>query len=574
MKKIKYLVIMLMMGICLVGVSCSSNNTKSVVSITQNDAGKLVVEYSDGTTSEITVPAGEDGAQGPKGDTGEKGEQGEQGEQGPKGDDAKPIEFRYYKAKLWWRYVGTDAWIALVSADELNVENAKLEDFAMNVYSEDYDVSIKVGNSVEVNGSWVQSTIAGNTLTVPYTVGETTTYFDVTIGGVNGTTIITYETEGVNEQEVAVVDNNPITDYIGTYTLVGPDQSEVVVEITEYSVNITTTSQIYMTSYGKGDVLYAKQNYDGEATVVITKTADGLTFETSLPNADGEYVPCSDYTITKWVDVAEVMGIYTVYTNDVETFDVSLGNYGSLDLYDDTYNTYEYAVDTASFTYNGIEYKFKYVDGVIQASSDVEGAVITIKKWDDLTIALNKFTTIDSNLNTIDWSIDEYGSCYKGDDYYGDSSQRKNVITCEPYNKSSSLVITYDETTATYTGVYHENGSETQLTIAMYVTIEDFLGIYTGSYTANGGTSTVNFEIGMNPYDEGQYAIIIAGNPYSSYTIADRQFTYINNRGGYGYQITANYDGSKSVVYFLVDENNDPDPATFINCTINYTPGA
>ena len=74
---------------------------RSITSTAVNDAGELVVTYSDGTTENLGVVVGEDGKdgapgeqgeQGEKGDKGDPGEQGEQGEKGDKGDPGRGVE--------------------------------------------------------------------------------------------------------------------------------------------------------------------------------------------------------------------------------------------------------------------------------------------------------------------------------------------------------------------------------------------------------------------------------------------------------------------------------------------------
>ena len=71
---------------------------RSITSTAVNDAGELVVTYSDGTTENLGVVVGEDGKdgapgeQGEQGEKGDKGDPGEQGEQGEKGDKGDPGE--------------------------------------------------------------------------------------------------------------------------------------------------------------------------------------------------------------------------------------------------------------------------------------------------------------------------------------------------------------------------------------------------------------------------------------------------------------------------------------------------
>lgn len=63
-----------------------------IKSLTINEAGELVIVYTDGNQSNLGKVVGADGQPGTQGPTGEKGEQGIQGEQGPAGQQGEPGE--------------------------------------------------------------------------------------------------------------------------------------------------------------------------------------------------------------------------------------------------------------------------------------------------------------------------------------------------------------------------------------------------------------------------------------------------------------------------------------------------
>ena len=72
------LVCILALGACLLA-ACNQEQTPTVTNAIINDAGELVLIYSDGSAQNLGVITG---AQGPQGEQGEQGEQGIQGEQG------------------------------------------------------------------------------------------------------------------------------------------------------------------------------------------------------------------------------------------------------------------------------------------------------------------------------------------------------------------------------------------------------------------------------------------------------------------------------------------------------------
>ncbi len=80
--------------ICLCGAIflCSCSNERSVVGASVNDAGELILSYSDGTTENLGLVKGadgEDGAPGIRGEAGKRGKDGVDGEKGEPGNDGE-----------------------------------------------------------------------------------------------------------------------------------------------------------------------------------------------------------------------------------------------------------------------------------------------------------------------------------------------------------------------------------------------------------------------------------------------------------------------------------------------------
>lgn len=80
--------------ICLLGASllCSCAPARSIQSATVNDAGELILTYSDGTAENLGVVRGEDGEQGAPGLRGVAGKKGKDGEKGETGENGKDGE--------------------------------------------------------------------------------------------------------------------------------------------------------------------------------------------------------------------------------------------------------------------------------------------------------------------------------------------------------------------------------------------------------------------------------------------------------------------------------------------------
>ena len=179
--KIKYLLLFVVCAFCLFVASCTT--VTAVTKIEECEEG-VKITYSDGTTEVVPVVGqkGEQGIQGEEGPQGPAGENGQDGKPGEDGKDAAGIEFRYYRAQLWWRYEDTNVWYPLVSSEELKAESKSLAngDFTMSVYAEEYDLSFDITTFVEINGSWASGVVAGNTLTVQATIGEEVVFFDIT----------------------------------------------------------------------------------------------------------------------------------------------------------------------------------------------------------------------------------------------------------------------------------------------------------------------------------------------------------------------------------------------------------
>ena len=195
--------------------------------------------------------------------------------------------------------------------------------------------------------------------------------------------------------------------------------------------------------------------------------------------------------------------------------------------------------------------------------------------WEDIISKLGSFATQEGEAEPIAWTISEYGGVNKDGAYYCSAVQRKNSLILKPWSGNEYYTISFDYETSEFSGkrivVEGETETEYPLTVTTEAKIEDFLGKYSFSYTNNGNPVQGSFEIGPNPYAEGQYAFIFAGNPNNfAFDPEARTVTYTNNRGGFGYIVTANIDGTKSVTYFFVGNDGQPDPSTFIECVVNF----
>ena len=572
-RKSLYMLLITMLVGCIFFVSCKKNDTKTVTNVEQIAEG-LKITYSDGTTTIVEVK----GQVGPAGAQGPAGEQGPTGEQGPAGEAAPGIEFRYYRAQLWWKYENTNTWYPLVSSETLDAEDLSLSDgdFTMSIYAEEYDVVFDITTYVKVNGKWANGEVAGNTLTIPVGEGENAQYFDITKDG-EEYKIVTYKEEGVDETPVEYVENEKLDAFIGTYTLKSGEE-EVVVSINEYGTpNLKVNEQtVYMSGYVRGTEFVAKANATGDETsFVLAVPAMGPEFVTNLKDAEGVYAEKSDWEVIKWVDVAEIIGIYTMNKDDAPLFDFQLKANNSLQLYDEKYPQYQYNIDTASFVVNEVTYEVKKdAEGNVVATAS-DGSNVTVTVWDNLAPKLASFSTVEGENAPIAWTINEYGGVNKDGSYYSSAVQQKNTITLKPWSGNEYFTVTQNADgtfTAARVVVEGENTTEYQLNVITEAKIEDFCGKYEIVWEQNGNERAQTFEIGLNPYQEGQYAFIIGGNPNSfKFDAVERTATYTNNRGGYGFMVTSNVDGSKEVVYFFVDDAGQPDESTFITCTVKFT---
>lgn len=574
--KIKYFLLAAFCVFCVFLASCTTGT--GVVKIEECEEG-IEITYSDGTTEVVPVV-------GQKGEQGEQGKEGPQGPVGPNGQDGKPgenapgIEFRYYRAQLWWRYEGTNTWYQLVSSDELQAEGLSLAngDFEMSIYAEEYDLSFDITTFVEINGSYASSSVAGNTLTVQATIGEETVYFDIT-NNAGSYSIVSYKEEGVNETPVEYIQNESIAAFVGTYTLT-IDEESVVIAIDEYGSAKATigATTVNMQGYVKGNKFVAKQSWGGEASISLEMAAMGPEFTTSFADAEGVYQEKSGWDVVVWVPASEMYGIYTMNLADGSSFDFQLKANNQLNLYNNSYPQYKYNVDTASFEVNGVTYSMsKDEEGNFVVSAS-DGTECTITVWDDVISKLASFATVEGEATPIAWTINSYGGAYKDGEYYASSVQQKNSVIMKPWSGNEYFVVSFDSASQQFSAVRvvveGENKTEYPLSVVTEAKIEDFLGTYQITFEMNGNQMSQSFEIADHPYREGEYAFIYMGNPnVYDFDGEARTVTYTNNRGGFGLMVTSNLDGSKSVVYFYVDNNtNKPDPDTFIQCVVNFTP--
>ena len=594
-RKSLFFVLFSMLLCCSFLTSCKK--AAYVTEVKETSTGVQVV-YSDGTIKDIKItgeqgpagvqgPVGEQGPagvqgpageQGPAGVQGPVGEQGPAGVQGPAGEAAPGIEFRYYRAQLWWRYENTNTWYALVSSEELDAESLSVSDgdFTMSIYAEEYDVSVDITTYAKVNGTWTSTEVAGNTLTFSYGEGEDLTYFDITKEE-EGYSMIAYKEAGVDETPVEYIANEKLEAFVGTYTLKSGDQ-EVVAAVNEYgtpSLKVNGTN-VWMTGYVKGTEFVAKASaMNDETSFVLSVPAIGPEFKTNLKAEDGTYAEKADWEVTKWVDVAEIYGIYTMNKGEEALFDFQLKANNSLQLYDGKYPQYQYEIDTASFTVNEVTYSVKKdADGNVVATAS-DGSEVTVTVWEEIASKLSSFATTEGDAEPISWTINEYGGVNKNGTYYSSSVQQKNKLTLKPWSGNEYYTVTYNaDGTFSAARVVVEGETETEypLVVTTEAKVEDFLGKYEVTWVNNGNESKQSFEIGPHPYQEGQYAFIYGGNP-NSFTLDGeaRTVTYINNRGSFGFRVTANLDGTKSVIYFFIDDMGEPLPDRIYNCAVVFT---
>ena len=582
--KIKYLLLLVVCAFCLFVASCTT--VTAVTKIEECEEG-VKITYSDGTTEVVPV-VGQKGEQGDQGEQGIQGEEGPQGPAGENGQDGKPgedgkdaagIEFRYYRAQLWWRYEDTNVWYPLVSSEELKAESKSLAngDFTMSVYAEEYDLSFDITTFVEINGSWASGVVAGNTLTVQATIGEEVVFFDIT--NTDGAySIVSYKEEGVEETPVEYVNNESIEAFVGTYTLTIGEES-VVIAIDEYGSAKATIGEktVNMQGFVKGNKFVAKQSYGGEASMSLEMAAMGPEFTTSFADAEGAYQEKTGWEVVVWVPASEMYGIYSMNLADGSSFDFQLKANNQLNLYDNNYPRYQYNVDTASFEVNGVTYSVsRDAEGKLVASAS-DGSECSITVWEDVISKLASFGTVEGEAEPIAWEINSYGGANKDGAYYASAVQQKNSVIMKPWSGNEYYVISFDSATQQFSGmrVVVEEGVATEYPISVVTEakIEDFLGTYSITFEMNGNPMSQSFEIGPHPYREGEFAFIYMGNPnVYDFDGEARTVTYTNNRGGFGLMVTSNLDGSKSVVYFYVGDDNKPDPSTFIQCVVNFTP--
>ena len=447
----------------------------------------------------------------------------------------------------------------------------------MSIYAEEYDLSFDITTYVEINGSWASGVVAGNTLTVKATVGEEEVYFDITNND-GAYSIVSYKEEGVEETPVEYVQNEAIDAFVGSYTLSIGEES-VVIAIDEYgSAKATIDGKtINMQGYVKGNQFVAKQGYGGTASISLEMAAMGPEFTTSFADAEGVYQEKTGWDVVVWVPASEMYGIYTMNLADGSSFDFQLKANNQLNLYDGKYPTYTYNVDTASFVVNEVTYSVsRNEEGQLVASAS-DGSECTVTVWEDVVSKLASFGTVEGDAEPIAWEINSYGGANKDGQYYASAVQQKNSVIMKPWSGNEYYVITFDSATQQFSGMRvvddGTNKTEYPLSVLTEAKIEDFLGVYQITFEMNGNQMSQSFEIGVHPYREGEYAFIYMGNPnVYDFDGEARTVTYTNNRGGYGLMVTSNLDGSKSVVYFYVGDDNKPNPDTFIQCVVTFTP--
>ena len=89
---LRALAALLLISLCGMLLLCSCSDARSVVGASVNDAGELILSYSDGTTENLGLVKGadgEDGAPGIRGEAGKRGKDGVDGEKGEPGRDGQ-----------------------------------------------------------------------------------------------------------------------------------------------------------------------------------------------------------------------------------------------------------------------------------------------------------------------------------------------------------------------------------------------------------------------------------------------------------------------------------------------------
>lgn len=567
MKKIKIFIATLFIGITLFLTSCN-NNKKYVLEVKQND-NELTIVYSDGTEEKIVVK-GEKGEQGPVGEKGEQGPAGEKGNDGLNGEPAEKIEFRYYRGILWWRYVSSNTWTALVTTEELNIENLSIEDFKMSIYVKEDDLSLTINNDLKVNGEWTNYEIQGNTLTFSVTKDEKTKYYDITKKD-DQFTMISYFESGVNEQNVEFVNNKDYKDFNGTYTYQTEDNQLYKVAINATDDYVTTNisfgeTNIYCSTYVKGEVLFAKQSFGGDAEITLESKVNG--YNATLKLADGTIKNVT--SVTKWVDIANFICGYTIDVDNTTKVDVVIKNASMMDFYTnaDQMNTYfapnvVQNENSMSLTIDENKYEFIWDETEQAVMVKVNDAIKPYTKWNDVKVFNGNATfknddqTVNFNIQVTESTFGTYISVTSSLDGYWNATQYRNNLYISYTDWSTGTenktvyILTLNEDN-TFSGSHNDK----EYTIIRAYELKDFAGKYQCQKNADSGA--LLFEVKLNPITN-EYYLEYMGNQ-TNCTIEDNVLVFRNNRQGAQFELIKNTNGT----YSFREKNFEDDDAEYV----------
>lgn len=545
MKKLRLFVAMLILGCVLTLTSCGETAGKYVTEIKQS-GNTVTIVYSDGTEQSIEVES-QKGDKGDKGDTGEKGESG---------TPAEEIEFRYYRGSLWWKYESSTTWIELVSSNELDAEDLEISDFNMSVFAKDEDLSLTISSSLVVNGNYTNYEIIGNTLTFSVGENDSKKYYDISKVDENYE-LITYNKSGVNEQKVSYVNNKDAKQFNGTFTYKTSDDSsyKVVINANEYGVNTNMTdgeNTVYCNTYLKGEVLYAKQSFGGDAELTLEQKVTG--YVATLKLADGTTKEVT--SVTKWVDIANFKEGYTIDIDAENKVDILINSASNIKFYSSATDTKDYWGTGISQNETSItlttedenKYEFIWDETEEAVMVKVNGQVKPYTTWTDVTTFAGNatFKNNDESITfTISVSITSYGtnvmvnSSLEGTWWIAKQYRNSLLISSTNYetNVTTIYVLTLNSD-GTFSGTC---GDKSYIIVREY-TAADFVGKYQCQQNADSGT--ISFEITYNSLTD-QYVLEFMGNPLN-YNIDGNKLIFKNSRQGVQYELIKNSDSTYS----------------------------
>lgn len=542
MKKVRLIITMIFVGLFFCVAGCTEQSGRYVTEIKQ-DGNSVTIYYSDGTDEKIEVNA-------------TKGEKGEPGEKGEDGESAEAIEFRYYRGSLWWKYLSSTVWNELVTSDELNATDLAVEEFKLSVYAASDDLSVLINSSLYVNGNYSEYQIKGNTLTFSVDDNDSKKYYDITKIN-NEFEMISYVESGVDEQKVSFVNNKDAALFNGVYTYKTSDNEsyKVVVNATEYNTSVNATFgevSCYCQAYMKGEVLYAKQSFGGDAIITLTEKVTG--YEATLALTDGTVKDIT--SVVKWVDISNFAAGYTIDIDSDRQVDVVIKSATMVDLYTSATKCEYYYSDSivqneTSVTLTALDntkYEFIWDDDENAVMVKVNDVIKPYTNWIDANLFVGNATFVtddQSVLFTIKVTVSAWGTYFSASSTLSDCwfniTQYRNSLYIKASYSSDEKVETYVLTLnsdGSFSGTY--NGTE--CSVKREYTMADFVGSYQCQKNLDSGV--LSFEVKYNSLGK-KYYLEFMGNE-TSYEIVENKLVFKNNRAGIQYELIKNSDGTYS----------------------------